>query len=51
VFQSADAKTEPPSFAPPATAGFFMRGKYNPLDAFRPVKTIAQTMSFDLPGI
>jgi hypothetical protein len=51
VFQSSDAKAEPPSFVPPETAGFFMRGIYAPPDAFRPVKSIAQTMPFDLPGI
>ena len=51
VFQSADAKAEPPSFVPPETAGFFMRGIRGLPDVFRPVKAFAQTPSFVLPGI
>jgi hypothetical protein len=49
VFQSA--KAEPPSFVPPETAGFFMRGIRCRPDVFRRVKAIAQTVPFDLPGI
>jgi hypothetical protein len=51
VFHSGDAKAEPPSFVPPATAGFFMRGIWPQPDVFRSVKAIAQTMAFDLPVI
>jgi len=50
-FSLLTRRPEPPSFVPPETAGFFMRGIYAPLDAFRPVKGIIQTMPFDLPGI
>jgi hypothetical protein len=51
VFQSSDAKARTSLLRPAGNGGFFMRGIYAPLDAFRAVKTIAQTMSFDLPGI
>jgi hypothetical protein len=50
-FSLLTRRPEPPSFVPPETAGFFMRGIYAPLDGFRAVKAIAQTMPFDLPGI
>jgi hypothetical protein len=51
VFQSSDAKARTSLLRPAGNGGFFMRGIYTPLDAFRAVKTIAQTMPFDLPGI
>ena len=51
VFHSDEAKAEPPSFVPPETAGFFIRGIRGLPDVFRPVKAFAQTPSFVLPGI
>jgi len=44
VFQSADAKAEPPSFVPPETAGFFMRGIRCLPDVFRRVKAVLVPM-------
>jgi hypothetical protein len=50
-FNLLNAKAKPPSFVPPETAGFFMRGIRFRSDVFRRVKAIAQTPPFDLPGI
>jgi hypothetical protein len=50
-FNLLNAKAEPPSFVPPETAGFFMRGIRCRPDVFRRVKAIAQTVPFDFPAI